>query len=369
MINLPLFAQFSIQGVVRDSLTREALPFANVQSTRSGLYATADASGYFVLPIDTLHTTDSIRFTYVGFRPKMLSLKSIMLDEINPIDLASNTDLPVIEVRVPTTTRVPSATVLTPSIADLERTPAVLGEVDPLKSLTLLPGISGGSEGSASLNIRGGNPNQTDLLVDGNRIYNINHIGGFLSALPAFAIKTLTVYKGGVPARYGGRLSGVVDVTLKEGRRDQLTQTYTLGLGTLQAGVEGPAGSKSSFLLGGRYSYPIIFYNLGNSGSYKRNERGNFSTVGLYDLIGKFRRDYGRHVLTASAFVSGDRGWDQEEQTFDLTTNAFSWGNRSLTAKHQYRDAVGGVWTSSIQYLNISLCKQGAAVRQTGYQH
>lgn len=345
-------AQTVFQGVVRDSPTREGLPFANVQSIDGSIFTTADVNGYFTIHTGPVQTSDSLRFTYVGYESITLSLSSLDSSELNAVTLVSNSELPTIEVSVPAGTRLPSAGILTPSLAELERTPAVLGEVDPLKSLTLLPGISGGTEGTAGLNIRGGNPNQTDLLVDGNRIYNVNHIGGFLSALPAFATKTITVYKGGVPARYGGRLSGVVDVTLREGRRDRLTQTYTLGLGTVQAGLEGPVSPKSSFLFSGRYSYPVILYNLGHSGSYRRNEYGTFSTVGLYDLIGKYRHDYGRHVLTATAFVSGDRGWDQDDPGFDLTTNNFGWGNHSLAIKHQYRDATGGIWTNSVQYLN-----------------
>ena len=347
-----LIGQRSIHGIVRDSLTQESLPFTSVRGTGNLPSATADASGYFTLRVDSIQPGDSLYFSYVGYRPSVLSLLRLDLDRPNRIDLTPDADLPTVEVRATSATTAPSTTVLRPSVAELERTPAILGEVDLLKSLTLLPGISGGSEGTAALNIRGGNPNQTDLLVDGNRIYNVNHIGGFLSALPSFATKTVTVYKGGVPARYGGRLSGVVDVILKEGRRDRFSQSYTLGLGTLQAGLEGPVGEKSSFLLNGRYSYPILLYNLSTSGSHKRNEYGAFSTVGLYDVVGKFRREVGRHVVTASAFLSGDNGWDQEDYGVDVVTNDFGWGNRSFTVKHQYRPPGGGVWTNSAQYLN-----------------
>ena len=347
-----LFGQQSLQGIVRDSVTGEGLPFASIRGSGDLPSATADASGYFTLRVGRVQPGDSLFFSYVGYRPRAVAIQRLNLDRPNRINLTPNADLPTVEVRATSADPAPSATVLRPSVAELERTPAILGEIDPLKSLTLLPGISGGSEGTAALNIRGGNPNQTDLLVDGNRIYNVNHIGGFLSAVPSFATKTVTVYKGGVPARYGGRLSGVVDVILKEGRRDRFSQTYTLGLGTLQAGLEGPVGEKSSFLLNGRYSYPILLYNLSTSGSHKRNEYGAFSTVGLYDVVGKFRRETGRHVFMASAFLSGDDGWDQDDYGSDVVTNNFGWGNRSLTFKHQYRAPGGGVWTTSAQYLN-----------------
>ena len=352
LVSTILPGQAILKGIVRDSLTREGLSFASISTTSNYGSVTADANGYFTLHLENPATNDSLLVSYVGYRSLSIPIGLLDSTEPNALDMVADAQLITIEVRGSSTPEIPSASVLRPSVAELERIPAILGEVDLLKSLSLLPGISGGTEGTATLNIRGGNPNQTDLLVDGNRIYNVNHIGGFLSALPSFATKAVTVYKGGIPARYGGRLSGVIDVNLKEGRRDRLAQSYTLGLGTIQAGIEGPLGEASSFLVNGRYSYPVLLYTFGNSGSYKRNESGTFSTVGLYDVVSKIRREYGQHVVTASVFLSGDDGWDQDDPGYDVATTDFGWGNRSVTIKHQYRTPGGGVWTNSAQYLN-----------------
>ena len=344
-----LVGQTRISGVVHDETTGEGLPFANVQ-IKGQLLTTADISGYFSLS-DML--SDSIEISYVGYKTKAYSVESLSKTLVNSIALSTEAELPTIEVTIPTSVFGPTASILTPSVSELVRVPALAGEVDILKSLTLLPGVSGGTEGSAALNIRGGNPNQTDLLVDGNRVYNVNHIGGFLSAIPAFGTKAVTVYKGGVPAQYGGRLSGVVDITLREGRRDQHAQTYTIGLGTLQAGIEGPSGQKGSFLVNGRYSYPSIIYNLANGGNYKRYEYGSHQSISLYDFVGTYRLRFNKHTLYASAFLSGDQGFDQYSNTGEgVASDEFSWGNRSLSLNHQYRTDVGGVWTNSIQVLN-----------------
>ena len=345
-----LQSQSRISAVVIDSLTGEGLPFANIQSDGE-LLTTADAGGYFNLTEAVL--PDSIYISYVGYRRLAISLKSLGSSSVNQLRMTPDSELPTVEITLPKNTYGPSSSILVPSVTELARIPALAGEVDLLKSLALLPGISNAAEGSAALNIRGGNPNQTDLLIDGNRVYNVNHIGGFLSAVPAFGTKALTVYKGGVPARYGGRLSGVVDITLREGRRDQLAKTFTVGFGTLQAGIEGPTGSSGSFLINGRYSYPTIIYNLANSSLYERYERGYHQTVGLYDFVGKINQDIGdHHQLTFSAFVSGDRGFDQSDLGTGIVSDDYVWGNRSFTLSHQYCATGGGVWTNSLQYLN-----------------
>ncbi|NJC26476.1 TonB-dependent receptor [Neolewinella antarctica] len=351
-----LSAQTTLTGVVRDSLTQESLPFANVQSHDGKIGATADEAGYFKLQLPEPGSTDSFRITYVGYRMGNFALVPAAGTQPTVFSLAASSLLPTVEVTVPGSTFGPTAGVLTPSVAELKRTPVLFGEADPLKSLALLPGISSGSEGSAAINIRGGNPNQTDLLIDGNRIYNVNHIGGILSAVPTLGTKTVTVYKGGVPARYGGRLSGVVDITLREGRRDKLVKTFGIGFGTMQAALEGPVGKdkQGSFLVTGRYSYPSIINNLANSGSYEKLESGSHESISLYDFVGKYRRDLGRHVVTASAFISGDNGLTQNDRNFNLSADDFAWGNRSFTLKHQYRSPGGGVWSNSLQYLNYS---------------
>ncbi len=343
----PLAAQAYLNVTVRDSLTGESLPFANVQSA-GRLLTTADVDGYFTLS-DPL--PDSIYISYVGYRRKGMATSRLSRARLNEIRLVADADLPTVEVTLPASTYGPTSGILTPSVTDLVRIPAVLGEVDLLKSLTLLPGISGGTEGTAALNIRGGNPNQTDLLVDGNRVYNINHVGGFLSALPAFGTKAVTVYKGGVPGQYGGRLSGVVDIVLREGRRDHLAKTFTLGLGTAQAGLEGPIGKKGSFLVNGRYSYPTILYNLANRGVYRRNEKGDHQTVGMHDFVGKYGHQFGNHKLTLSALISGDDGYEQNDNGNGITSDDYRWGNNSFALSHQYRTGSGGVWTTALQYL------------------
>lgn len=346
-------AQITISGYVRDAATKEGLPLANIQATTGNLLATADENGYFSFSSGS-RPPDSLRLTYVGYLPRIISTNWFTFNGAEEVLLQTNAQLPTVEVRVPKNTYGPSTAVMTPSVTELTRLPAVLGEVDLIKSLALLPGVSGGTEGSAALSIRGGNANQTDLLIDGNRVYNVNHFGGYLSALPPFAVKAMTVHKGGMPPRFGGRLSGVVDILLKEGRRDKVIGSATVGLGTFRAGVEGPVGKGGSFVATGRYSYPTLIANIANANRYKRNEYGYYSTVGMYDAVAKYRQRFDRHTLTASVFVSGDKGFDQDDSDLILYSDDFRWGNRSVTLEHRYLRPSGGVWTSAAQYLNYA---------------
>jgi outer membrane receptor protein involved in Fe transport len=163
-----------------------------------------------------------------------------------------------------------SGSIVSPSVPRLKNLPALAGETDILKSLTLLPGISTGLEGTANLQIRGGNPSQTHILLDGVTLYNSNHLGGFLSSIDPYGVKNLTVYKGGIPARYGGRLSGVLDIDLREGRKDKHTEEFFIGTATLRAGREGPLGKRGSYVASGRYSYPTLILNALGIGNYKK---------------------------------------------------------------------------------------------------
>lgn len=141
-------------------------------------------------------------------------------------------------------------------ITQLKKLPVILGEVDPLKTITLLPGVKNGGEASAGIYVRGGGPDQNLVLMDGIPVYNPNHLLGFFSVFNGDAVKNVEVIKGGMPAEYGGRLSSVILVDTREGNKDSLKVTGGIGLISSRLSVEGPLiKKKSSFIISARRTY------------------------------------------------------------------------------------------------------------------
>lgn len=139
---------------------------------------------------------------------------------------------------------------------ELRRLPVVMGEVDPLKTITLLPGIKNGGEASAGIYVRGGGPDQNLVLVDGINVYNPNHLLGFFSIFNGDAVKNVEVIKGGIPAEYGGRLSSVINIDTREGNKDSLKGSGGIGLISSRLSLEGPlVKGKSSIIVSARRTY------------------------------------------------------------------------------------------------------------------
>lgn len=146
--------------------------------------------------------------------------------------------------------------VQTISGTQLRKIPVVLGEVDPLKTITLLPGIKNGGEASAGIYVRGGGPDQNLVLLDGIPVYNPNHLLGFFSIFNGEAVKNVEVIKGGIPAEYGGRLSSVISIDTREGNKDSLKGSGGIGLISSRISVEGPLiKKKASFIISARRTY------------------------------------------------------------------------------------------------------------------
>lgn len=206
---------------------------------------------------------------------------------------------------------------------EVKKIPALLGEVDVLKSIQLLPGITNSGEGSTGFYVRGGNVDQNLILLDGAPVYNPSHIGGFLSVFNSDAIKNIELYKGGIPARYGGRLSSVLDIRMNEGSTNEFHGSGGIGLPiSSRLTFEGPIiKDKSSFILSGRRSYIDLFF------PFSAQEAVQQSKVYFYDFNGKVNykiNDENR------IFLSGYFGRDVAR--FD-TLFGIDYGNKTLTAR------------------------------------
>ncbi|MCC6288843.1 MAG: TonB-dependent receptor [Chitinophagaceae bacterium] len=170
-------------------------------------------------------------------------------------------------------------------ITQLKKIPVILGEIDPLKTITLLPGIKSGGDASAGIYVRGGGPDQNLVLLDGITVYNPNHLLGFFSVFNGEAVKSVEVIKGGIPAEYGGRLSSVITVNSRDGNKDSVKASGGIGLLSSRLSLEGPlVKGKSSFIISARRTYvdqlakTFVKDSIGNNGYYfyDINAKANF---------------------------------------------------------------------------------------------
>jgi len=208
--------------------------------------------------------------------------------------------------------------------------PALFGEVDIIKTLQLKAGVSSGSEGSTGLYVRGGAGDQNLIMLDEATVYNANHLFGFFSTFNSDAIKDVRLFKGGFPAQYGGRLSSVIDVRMKDGNNKKLSGSGGIGLITSRLTLEGPIGENTSFVVSGRRTYVDLITNAINK---SQEDKPNFNKIpgyNFYDLNAKINTKLGEKDRI---YLSGYFGKDQfalKDSTLDL---GFSWGNATLTAR------------------------------------
>ncbi len=256
-----LYAQNqTVSGTVRDAETGETLPYASVLVIGAQIGAASNVDGYFVLlgvPADSL----TLRVSYLGYQTALVKIDTRTLDGPLTVEMTPTaTELDEVLITAENYQIMKMAenvSQVTISPKDLAVLPNV-GEVDIFRSLQLLPGISGTNEGSSGLFVRGGTPDQNLVLLDGMTVYHVDHFFGFFSAFNADAIKDVQVYKGGFPAKYGGRISSVVDLTGKTGDANNFQLGAGLNLLSSNAVMEVPLGGRGSFLLSARRSYTDI---------------------------------------------------------------------------------------------------------------
>ena len=256
-----LYAQNqTVSGTVRDAETGESLPYASVLVIGTQIGAASNVDGYFVLlgvPADSL----TLQVSYLGYQTALVQIDARTLDEpltVEMTPIATELDEVLVTAEsyqmMKTGQKVSQVTVSPKDLAVLPH----IGEVDIFRSLQLLPGISGTNEGSSGLFVRGGTPDQNLVLLDGMTVYHVDHFFGFFSAFNADAIKDVQIYKGGFPAKYGGRTSSVVDLTGKTGDANNFQLGAGLNLLSSNAVMEVPLGGRGSFLLSARRSYTDI---------------------------------------------------------------------------------------------------------------
>ena len=244
----------SISGLVRDAITGESLPGAHVfvQATNTGVIT--NNYGFYVL---TLPPGDYIlKISYVGYNPLELPFQ---LQKAERLDIKLNPSIELHEIEVKarmSQLQNPQMGILHIPMIQAASIPALMGEKDVLKAFQLMPGVQSGKEGTGGLFVRGGGSDQNLIILDDAVVYNANHLFGFFSLFNGQAIKEVSLIKGGFPARYGGRLSSVIDITMKEGDMSAYHGEAGIGLIASRIMFEGPIkAGKSSFMIAGRRTY------------------------------------------------------------------------------------------------------------------
>ena len=338
LFSIGLFSQTHfIYGTVRDSVNGETLLGATVyvketkQGTVSndyGFYSASLPKGNYILV-----------YSYIGYQS--LEVKVELKKDILKDILLSPQNMKLQEVEV-TAQRTNIEEVGTSkkeiSITTIKAIPTITGEPDVIKSLQLLPGIQTANEGTCNIYVRGGNYDQNLIMLDETPVYNPTHSLGFFSTFNSDAIKNVTVYKGVFPSQYGGRLSSVVDITMKEGNYNKMKVNAGVGLLASRLSIEAPiVKEKASFIVSGRYSYAGETLNFfgGKIGgdALKLRALNNFNDqndISFYDFNAKinYKVDKNNHIYL-STYTGNDHFY-----CYSLNNeNELEWGNLTSTLR------------------------------------
>lgn len=324
-----------VEGVVRDIESYEPLVGATVFVEEIQDGAVTNTQGFFSFDSQK---QDSLRIIvrYLGYTTldTSLSISSGRLLLELFLKASEGIILPTSEVIGSKILRGEQLSKVSIPLEQLNSIPALLGEADPIKALSLLPGIATGAEGSSGLYIRGGTPDQNLMLFDGAKIYNTSHLFGFLSPFNPDIIKSIDVYKDGFPAHFGGRLSSIIDITGLSGNKGKFQGNYTLGLISSKLNLQGPIKKgKLSYLFGGRFANLGLFTALGKW-QFNMGNRNEYQSYLFYDLNGKINYQTSNSVLTLS-YYDGKDNWGIAERLSqgEFKTN-IDWGNRTVSINY-----------------------------------
>lgn len=252
-----IYAQnYTISGYISDAKSSETLINSSVFDVNSKKGTVSNSYGFYsiTLPKGKIE----LQYTYVGYAT---ALRQFKLNSDTIINISLNESTVLNEVTVVGSYKElgvkgsQMSTIEVP-VSLIKNVPALFGETDVLKALQLLPGVQGGVEGSAGFYVRGGGPDENLFLLDGVPVYNVNHLGGLFSVFNADAIKNVTFYKGSFPARFGGRLSSVLDIRMNDGNNKKIHGNFSVGIISSKFNVEGPLFSeKTTFSVSGRRTY------------------------------------------------------------------------------------------------------------------
>ena len=338
---------FTISGYIKDGSTGEVLIGGTVFVQENSTGAQANVYGFYSLTLPPGKYT--LDYRYLGYVTEVVEI-NLTKNETIDIELKPE-DVQLEEVVIKGNREDRNVTSTEMSTVELDiktikKVPAFLGEVDVIKSIQLLPGVSSVGEGASGFNVRGGSVGQNLVLLDEAPVYNSSHLLGFFSVFNPDAVKDVKLYKGGIPARYGGRIASILDIRMKDGNAKKFGVQGGIGTIFSRLAVEGPTvKDKGSFILAGRRSYIDVlakpFTDVLDDGAQ----------LYFYDLTFKTNYQFNRKN---TIFLSGYLGRDKF--LFDAN-QGFSWGNRTGTIRwnHLFGDRLFSNFTTFFSDYDYSL--------------
>ncbi|MCK0115204.1 TonB-dependent receptor [Gelidibacter sp. F63206] len=367
MLCLPIYIiaqeKFTLSGKITDELSNETLIGVNIIFPELQTGTITNEYGFYSITLS--EGTYKFQISYLGFNSIS---ETITMDKNKTLNfkLTESTEsldeIVIIENVEKLNIRKPQMSVNSLSINTIKQMPVILGEVDILKSITLLPGVSNAGEGSSGFNVRGGAVDQNLILLDEATIFNSSHLFGLFSVFNPDAIKDLKLYKGGIPAKYGGRVSSVLDIYQKEGNSNKFHMNGGIGIVSSRLLAEGPlVKEKGSFLLGGRSSYAHLFfplfdldskayfYDLNTKISLHINKNNNIYLSGyfgrdVFQISDSFDNSYGNTVLN---FRWNHLYSDKLFSNMSLIYSDYYYG---LTLKFVEFDWISGIRNFNLKY-------------------
>ncbi|WP_400192377.1 carboxypeptidase-like regulatory domain-containing protein [Hymenobacter sp. B81] len=363
----PAAGKATLSGTLRDATTGEALVGASVFVQALGLGVNTDENGRYALELPK--GTHTVTFQIIGFetRQEQISLTENLTRSPKLTAQRLQTQEVVVQgVRAEDNVKKPAMSVNRLDMKTVKLMPALLGEVDVVRSIQLLPGVTTVGEGASGFNVRGGSIDQNLILMDEMPVYNVSHLFGLFSAFNPDAVQDMTLYKGGIPAQYGGRLSSLLDVRLRDGHAaDKLRVNGGIGLISSRLAVEAPLiKDRTSVVLAGRRSYGDLFlklvpeqrdnqayfYDLSVKVSHKFSARDRLQLTGyrgrdVFNFAKVFQNDWGntggtiRWTHQFSPRLVGNFSGVAAQYDYSLGvpqgTQAFEWKSsvRNLTGK------------------------------------
>jgi hypothetical protein len=354
-LSINCYSQITLSGFIEDSNSKERLVGVNIYDTKNKVGTTSNSFGFYSLSLPSSDTI-KIAFSYIGYENQVIEVITKTNIERN-IQLISGLKLNEIIIKGERNSVTSPIGILQVPVKQLQLVPSLMGETDLMRAFQLMPGVQGGKEGTSGIYVRGGSHDQNLMLLDDMPVYYVNHIAGFISVFNSDAIKNIDLYKGGFPARYGGRLSSIMDIRMKNGNMTNLTGNVSLGLLTSKFTLEGPLKKdKTSFIISGRRSLFDLFTKslqyLDNKGKYSAGYT-------LYDLNLKINHILDvRNRLYLSFYSGRDRilikhnDFSQKpDYPFSLKSkNDLNWGNNCLSFRwnHTFSQNLFGNFTAGL---------------------
>jgi hypothetical protein len=363
--------RFTVSGHVKDATNGEMLLGATIYASQQNSGVATNSYGFYSMSL--LPGTYTIRYSYIGYESQY---QQINLSDNLTLDVSlqpGNAELKEIEIKSARSNEnivAPEMGTIKLDVKTINHIPALLGEVDIIKAIQMLPGVQATSEGSTGFSVRGGNSDQNLIILDEATVYNASHLMGFFSVFNNDAIKDVTLYKGDIPAAYGGRLSSLLDVRMKDGNSKNFKATGGIGTVSSRLTLEGPIiRDRTTFIASGRRTYADLFlpfakdknvrdnklyfydFNLKLSHTINENNRVFFSGYAGRDV---FRNQFARmgfgnqtaslrwnHLFSSKLFMNMSAIYSKFDYNLGSPSedaNAFNWFSkmRDYTARFDF---------------------------------